>query len=315
MKIGVVGCGHVGSAIAYACVLRGVGSEIILVDKNIQLAIAQASDISHATPFCKPVRLYAGDYDRLKDANIIVIAAGVSQKPGETRLDLLQRNTSVFREIISKILAVAPTAILLIATNPVDVMTHVANEITQTERKTATVIGTGTILDTARFRTLLGAALNVSNHSIHANVLGEHGDSEVLHWSGVTVGSVALKKYMKDHNISYDATFREKIDTGVRRAAYQIIEGKGATWYGIGMGAARLIQAIEDDERSILTCSAQDEIAGIDSVTLSVPRIIGRAGIVDTILPDLNNEEMEALKGSAILLKDQSEQALKVVRN
>lgn len=306
MKIGVVGCGHVGSAVAYACVLRGIGSEIVLIDKNSELASAQAADISHATPFCKPVKLYASEYDRLEGAAVTVIAAGVGQKPGETRLDLLQRNTAVFRDIILKILAAAPKTILLIATNPVDVMTYVANEIAQAESSPTAVIGTGTILDTARFKTLLGAEMNVSNHSIHANVLGEHGDSEVLHWSGVTIGSVPLAHYMRNHGLSYDAAFRERIDGGVRRAAYEIINGKGATWYGIGMGAARIIQAIEDDERAILTCSAPVTIVGIENVTMSMPRIVGRTGVIDMINPNLDMEESQALQKSASLLREQS---------
>lgn len=307
MKIGFVGCGHVGSASAYACVMRGVGTELILVDYNHELACAQAEDILHATPFAYPVHVKAGDYSDLEGATIVMISAGVSQKDGETRLDLLKRNTEVFASIIPQILAHAPHAILLIATNPVDVMTQIAAKIAHDSKNHLhhKVIGSGTVLDTARFRALLGQHLNISPHSVHAYVLGEHGDSELLHWSGAYVGNMRLAEFAKQIDLPITDQIIEKIDEGVRRAAYRIIEGKGATWYGIGGGMARIAQAITDNEGAVITCSALTEsVAGIQDVCLSLPRIVSATGLDNTLTPELDDEEQVALHKSASILKE-----------
>lgn len=300
MKIGVVGCGHVGSASAYACVLRGVGTQIVLVDRDEALARAQAGDILHATPFAAPVPVSAGDFSDLEGAGIVMVAAGVAQKSGESRLDLLRRNADVFADIVPKILKSAPGAILLIATNPVDIMTHRAARIAGTPDR---IIGSGTILDTARFRSLLARHLGVSSHSVHAHVLGEHGDSEVLHWSGANVSNVPVAGFAAQVDAPVTEAVRREIDDAVRCAAYRIIEGKGATWYGIGAGMARIAQAILDDERAVLTCSAL--VKGIGEkgdVTLSLPHVIGAGGIVRTIYPELDANESAALARSATIL-------------
>jgi L-lactate dehydrogenase len=307
MKIGVVGCGQVGSASAYACVLRGVGTEIVLVDKNPALAEAQAEDILHATPFASPVRCRAGTYEDLQNAGIVMIAAGVGQKPGETRLDLLKRNAEIFSQMIPQILRFAPEAILLNATNPVDIMTHLTIRFARECRGSAIhrIIGSGTILDTARFRSLLGQHLGVSSHSIHANVLGEHGDSEVLHWSGATVGNVPLAHFAVQVDAPVTQGVREQIDDGVRRAAYRIIQGKGATWYGVGAAMARIAQAIVADEHAVLTCSAPvSGIPGIPEVSLSIPRLIAKTGIERAIHPELDERESAAFQQSAGILWD-----------
>lgn len=314
MKIGVVGCGHVGAASAYACVIHGVGTEIVLVDKNEALVRAEAEDILHATPFANPIPVRAGDYSDLEGAGLVMIAAGVSQKPGETRLDLLKRNADVFGKIIPEIMKVAPDAILLIATNPVDVMTAVSIKIAQDccGHDPAKVIGSGTILDTARFRALIGAHLGVSSHSVHGYVLGEHGDSEVLHWSGTTVGNMALNDFAVQVNAPVTEDVRAHVDEQVRRAAYRIIAGKGATWYGIGMGMARIAEAVQGDEHAVLTCSGMaDDVEGVSHVCLSLPRIVSAKGIEQTIYPVLNDNEKADLQKSAAILKDASD-ALKI---
>lgn len=305
MKIGVVGCGHVGSACVYACVLRGIGTEIVLVDYNMKLAQAQAEDILHATPFASPIHCRAGEYSDLQGATIVVIAAGVNQKPGETRLDLLKRNAEIFSNIIPQILKHAPSAILLNATNPVDILTHLTARFAakHPDRSQQWIIGSGTILDTARFRSLLGHHLGVSSHSVHANVLGEHGDSEVLHWSGATVGNTSLEYFGEQVNSPITQPVRKKIDSEVRWAASRIIQGKGATWYGIGAGLARIIQAILSDEHAVLTCSAPTlDIKGLPDISLSVPRLISRNGIDKTIHPQMNEQEWNNLKNSAEVL-------------
>lgn len=302
MKIGIVGCGNVGSSSAYACVMRGVGTELVLVDKSKDLAAAQAEDILHATPFSYPVPVRAGDFRDLKNAAVAMIAAGVNQQPGESRLALLKRNAAVFAEILPEILKNAPDALILIATNPVDIMTHVSVKIAG--RNDGRIIGSGTILDTARFRSLLAQHLGVSSHSVHAHVLGEHGDSEVLHWSGANVSNVPVNDFAAQVEAPVTKAVRAEIDEAVRKAAYRIIRGKGATWHGIGAGMARIAQAVLDDEHAVLTCSAPvEDMEGIGGVSLSLPRIISAEGIERTIYPELDAEENAALLSSAAVLK------------
>ncbi|MFN7112769.1 MAG: L-lactate dehydrogenase [Alphaproteobacteria bacterium] len=307
MKIGIIGAGQVGAASGYACVLRGVGSQLVLVDKNADLARAQAEDILHATPFAAPIPVSGGgDYATLEGAGIVMIAAGVAQQPGESRLDLLKRNAEVFEDIVPRILDAAPEAVLLIASNPVDVMTHMVTHIAVRSHgiMPARIIGSGTILDTARFRALLAAHLGVSSHSVHAYVLGEHGDSEVLHWSGVSVGNMPLADCAAQLAAPVTEDIRVQIDDGVRRAAARIIAGKGATWFGIGAGMARLAQAITDDEHAIITCSMlTPDVGGVKNVTLSLPRTVSRAGIGHTLLPPLAAAEKQSLTESAHVLR------------
>lgn len=301
MKIGVVGAGMVGSAAAYAIVLSGAASEVVLVDRNAALATAQAQDIQHASPFAHAVRVRAGDYGALAGCGVVILAAGVSQKPGETRLQLLERNTAVFADVIAKVLDAAPDAILVVATNPVDIMTSVAQRLSGLPP--GRCFGSGTILDTARFRSLIGAHLGVSSKSVHAFVLGEHGDSEVLCWSSATAGTVPVSAVADQCRRPLDAAARAVIDEGVRRAAYAIIDGKGATWYGIGGGLCRIVQAIGDDEGAILTLSmVEDAVDGVGPVALSLPRVVGAAGITATVMPHLSVEERAALKRSAEVL-------------
>ncbi len=307
MKIGLVGCGHVGSASVYACIMRGVGTEIVMIDKDPALAAAQAEDILHATPFACPVPVRAGHYEDLAGAGIVMIAAGVNQKDGETRLDLLKRNAAVFQDIIPQILRHAPETILLIATNPVDVMTHMAAQIAHDTcgLPAHKVIGSGTILDTARFRALIGAHLGVSSHSVHGYVLGEHGDSEVLHWSATTVGNLSLADFAAQVKAPVTGDVRRQIDEAVRKAAYRIIKGKGATWYGIGGGMARIAQAITDDEHAVITCCMPlDDVETVKNVTLSLPNIVSSQGIEQTIYPALSPEEKGALQKSAQVLRE-----------
>ncbi|MBU4530525.1 MAG: L-lactate dehydrogenase [Hoeflea sp.] len=298
MKIGIVGTGMVGSAAAYAMALLGVGTEIVLVDANPALALAQAQDIAHATPFAKTVTIQAGGYVDLKDAAVVIIAAGVSQKPGESRLALLERNVEVFRSVIGGVMQAAPDTILLIATNPLDVMTYVAQRISGLPPER--VIGSGTILDTARLRSLLGDHLGIAPTSVHAYVLGEHGDSEVPVWSSAMAGSVPIVSFAEQIGRPLDQAARTSIADQVRGAAYTIIEGKGATWYGIGAGLARIVRAIIGDERAVLSVSqVSADIEGVKDVALSLPRIVGRRGVIATLMPDLDAEERAALKRSA----------------
>src|SRR6187399_1200898 len=228
MKIGVVGCGMVGSASAFALVMNGVGREIVMVDVNRARAEAEANDIYHAVPFAHPLTVRAGEYADLEGARVVVIAGGVAQKPGETRLQLLQRNAEVFRKIIPSVLRHAPDAVLLVVTNPVDIMTHLAAHFAAEFKVPHTrVLGSGTTLDTARFRALLGRHFGVDPHHVHGYVVGEHGDSEVLVWSQATIAGLNLDEITKISNKPLTEAKRLEIDENVRRAAYQIIAGKG----------------------------------------------------------------------------------------
>lgn len=303
MKIGVVGAGMVGATAAYALVMKGVGSDVVLVDLDDAMARAQADDIAHATPFSHPLRVRAGGYDALAGAALVILAAGVSQRPGETRIELLGRNAAVFESIVPQIVRHAPDALLLVATNPVDIMTQVAVRVSGLARER--VIGSGTILDTARFRALLADHLSISPGSVHAYVIAEHGDSEVLLWSGVDVAGVPLPSFARQVGRPLGGDDRERIDDGVRRAAYRIIEGKGATYYGIGGGLARIARAILHDERVMLTVSTlTPRVESVEEVALSLPRMVGRDGVIHTVTPDLADDERAALEESARLLKE-----------
>jgi L-lactate dehydrogenase len=303
MKVGIVGAGMVGSAAGYALALKGTVSRVVFVDRNAALARAQAEDIAHAVPFASSVTVTAGDYDDLQGAGVVILAAGVSQKPGETRLELLSRNAEVFRSIVGSVRAAAPDAILLVATNPVDIMTDIATRLSGLDP--ARVIGSGTILDTARFRSLLGSHLGIAPQSVHAYVLGEHGDSEVLAWSAARAGSVPLRSFAAQVGAPLTDAVRARIDDGVRNAAYTIINGKGATWYGIGAGLERIVRAVARDEQAVLSVSLLTrDVAGVRDVALSVPRVVGATGVSAMLFPDLDPEEHAALERSAQMLKD-----------
>lgn len=302
MKVGVVGAGMVGSSAAFALALLGIASEITLVDRNSDLAVAQAEDIAHAVPFHSHTIVQAAGYDGLSGADVVILAAGVSQKPGETRLALLERNAEVFRQVVAEVLKAAPDAILLIATNPVDIMTDITFRLSGLPA--SRVIGSGTILDSARFRSLLGRHLGISPQSVHAHVLGEHGDSEVLAWSSAQAGSTPVASFAAQIGKPFTEEVIAAIDNGVRNAAYKIINGKGSTYYGIGAGLARIVKAIAGDRRELLSVSAMTrDIVGVTDVALSIPRVIGSAGIVTELIPELNEAEAEALNRSATLLK------------
>jgi L-lactate dehydrogenase len=310
MKTGIVGSGFVGATAAYALVMRGVGRRVVLVDMNKARAAAEADDILHAVPFAHQLEVSSGDYSDLAECKVVVVSAGVGQKPGETRLELLGRNAKVFEQVIPNILKHAPQAILLIATNPVDVMTHIAaHYAAQQGVPSSRVIGSGTTLDTARLRTLIGGRLKVDSQHIHAYVLGEHGDSEVLPWSQVSVGGIPLEEFCTGRAISICPDDYAQIDEKVRRAAYHIIDGKGATYYGIGSAIARIVEVILQDERSILTvCTPMAEVAGVKNVTVSLPNLVGGEGIIQTFFPNLNANEMDALRASAQVVHSVIEQ-------
>ncbi len=306
MKVGIVGAGFVGATAAYALVMSGVGRRIVLVDKNAERARAEADDLLHAVPFAHPLEVTAGGYAELAGARVVILTAGVGQRPGETRLQLLARNAAVFREIVPAVLEAAPEAVLVVATNPVDVMTQIAADLVHGRGLAAgRVLGSGTTLDTARFRALVGRRVGVDPAHVHAWVVGEHGDSEVLTWSVATVGGIPLADIAARHGVPFDERVRAEIDLGVRRAAYQIIAGKGATYYGVGSALARIVDTVLSDQRSVLSvCTPAATVAGVSDVTVSLPRLVGGQGVIETLPLSLREDEQQALARSARVVRD-----------
>ena len=309
MKVGIIGAGQVGSATAFALIMRGVARKVVLIDANEKRAKAEAMDIAHATPFAYANKIKAGTYDDLKGCEVVIITAGANQKPGETRIDLLGRNFKIFESIIPQVVTAAPDTTLLIASNPVDIMTEVALKLSGFPKEK--VIGSGTVLDTARFRTLLGYHLGISPKSVHANVLGEHGDSEVLIWSNGDGGTVQIEELARMVGKPLTPEVKAQIDDCVRNAAYQIIEGKGATFYGIAGAMCQICQSITNNEYAILTVSSHHEdVEGINNVCLSLPTVIGKRGIHNVIFPRLSESEHRDLKFSAEKIKQYTDEAL-----
>jgi L-lactate dehydrogenase len=304
MKVGVVGSGLVGATAAYALVMRGVGRELVLVDKNEQRAAAEADDIRHAVPFAHPMEVRSGGYADLAGCRAVVLCAGVGQKPGESRLQLLRRNASVFREIVPSVLKHAPHATIVVATNPVDVMTHLAARFAaEAGVPVGRVFGSGTTLDTARFRSLLGNHCGIDPQHVHAYVIGEHGDSEVMTWSLASVGGMPLEAFARMRGVELSEGARRDIDEKVRRAAYTIIGGKGATYYGIGCALARIVDAVLHDQRAVLTVCAPGEVEGVDDVTVALPRLVGGAGVLATFPLPLSGNEQDQLRASAGVIR------------
>ena len=305
MKVGIVGSGLVGATAAYALVMRGVGREIVLVDKNAARAAAEADDIRHAVPFAHALEVRAGGYADLAGCGAVVLCAGVGQKPGESRLQLLRRNAAVFHEVVPAVLKHAPEAVVVVASNPVDVMTHLAARCAaEAGAPPGRVFGSGTTLDTARFRSLIGGRCGVDSHHVHGYVLGEHGDSEVLTWSLVTVGGMPLEAFARMRGVGLSDAVRNDIDEKVRRAAYTIIGGKGATYYGVGSALARIVEAVLQDQRSVLTvCAPTADVAGVKDVTVALPRLVGGSGVIETFPPPLSETEQAQLRASAGVIR------------
>ena len=301
-KAAIVGCGFVGSASAFALMESGLFSEIVLIDNNKSKAEGEALDISHGLPFAKPMQIYAGDYTDISDAAIIVVTAGAGQKPGETRLDLVKKNVGIFKCVIPQITKYNQDGILLVVANPVDILTYAAAKISGFEGNR--VFGSGTVLDTARLKYLLGEHLGVDSRSIHAFIIGEHGDSEIAAWSSANVSGIPLHNFceMRGH-FNHNKAMHEIAD-GVKNSAYEIIEKKGATYYGIAMSVKRICEAIVRDEKSILPVSSiQKGNYGIDGVALSMPAIVGKHGVEALVPIELNKKEQEDLQSSAATLR------------
>jgi L-lactate dehydrogenase len=303
-KVVIIGCGFVGAACAFSIMQSGLFSEMVLIDYDRAKAEGEALDISHGVPFAKPINIYAGDYDDITNASMVIVTAGANQKEGETRLDLVKKNISIFKSIIPEIKKRNYKGILLVVSNPVDILTTVAIKLSGLPENK--VLGSGTVLDTARLKFELGEHLDVDPRSVHAFIIGEHGDSEIAAWSGVNISGVPLNKFCEMRGYCGDHTeAMKKIAENVKNSAYEIISKKKATYYGIAMSVKRICEAIVRDEKSILPVSSMMHGEyGIKDISLSVPAIVSRSGVETHVPIQLNEEEILALQKSAKTLAD-----------
>ena len=301
-KAVMIGCGFVGSASVFGLMQSGLFSEIVMIDVDTAKAEGEAMDISHGIPFAKQMKVYAGDYDDICDAAIVIVIAGANQKPNETRLDLVHKNVAIFKQIIPEIAKRDFAGILLIVSNPVDILTYVAQKLSGLPEER--VIGSGTVLDTARLKYQLGEHLQVDSRSVHAYIIGEHGDSEIAVWSSANVSGVPLNDFceMRGHYHHEEAT--EEIAEKVKNSAYEIIKRKHATYYGVAMAVKRICEVIVRDEKSILPVSSMMHGEfGIEDAVLSMPAIVGKEGIEAKIPISLSKEEEAELVQSSKILK------------
>ncbi len=303
MKIAIIGIGTVGAAVATAVHGTGLAREIVLYDRDGARARAAAEDLGHASAFCYDIDITAASsYRALRGSDIVIIAAGANQKPGETRTDLLQKNVAVIRDIVPRVMPyVNPKTVkFIVVTNPLDVMVMLTQQLSKIP--TQRVIGTGTMLDSARLRTLISRMFNVSTQSINAYVLGEHGDSSVINWASMSIGAIGLDDFVRQTKSSLTQNARKTIEHRVRNAAYDIIRGRGATWDGIGAAVADLVRTIVHNERRVLTVSIYDPTTA-PRIAMSMPRIVGENGVIASLRPHMAPGESTALRQSARIIR------------
>ena len=302
-RVAIVGAGNVGATFAYALLLSNLAAEIVLVDLNQKKAEGEVMDLNHAMPFTAPTRIWMGNYSDCAGAAVTVITAGAAQKPGETRLDLVKKNAAIFGQIVPEVARYNPNGILLVATNPVDVLTYVSYKVSGLPAEQ--VIGSGTILDTARFRYLLSEHFEVDPRSVHAYIIGEHGDSEVPVWSLANIAGMRLDTFCEANDIGCNQEVMDKIFQQTRDAAYHIIERKGATYYAVAAGLMRIVEAILRDQSTVLSVSSLiHDYYGLEEVCLSLPTVVDRGGVERVLRLKLNQAEIDGLRRSADVLKD-----------
>ena len=297
-KAAIIGCGFVGASSAFSLLQKGIFSELVLIDANKEKAEGEAMDISHGRPYAHPMKIYAGSYDDISDCSLIIITAGANQKPGETRLDLVHKNVAIFKSIIPEITKRGFEGILLVVANPVDILTYAALKISGYPKER--VFGSGTVLDTARFRYLLSEHLQVASRSVHANIIGEHGDSELAVWSGANVAGIPINDFCELRGHYQHQESMERIYKTVRDSAYDIIQKKGATYYGVAMAVARIAESIVMNENAVLpVTSLMEGEYGLEGLCISVPTIVSQKGAEKVLEIPLSDEEKEKLLSSA----------------
>ena len=312
-KITIVGAGSVGSTIAYTLAVSGITSEIVMVDINAEMSLGEALDIRQGTPFCAPVSIYAGSYQDAKDSDIVVLTSGVARKPGQTRLDLTQTNVNITKTIIPELVKYAPNAIYVIVSNPVDILTYQFCKTSGLPEER--IIGSGTILDTARLRSRLAEYYNISQQNVHAYVFGEHGDSSFVPWSLGNISNVPIDQYsacLTDQGKILPEINLDDVENYIRKSGAKIIARKGATFYAVAMGVRRIAEALVRDEHSVLTVSTLvKDSYELGHICLGLPSVLGRNGVEDQIMISLNSEEEEQLRQSAKQLKQVYEQVIR----
>ena len=302
-KISIIGAGFVGATTAYALMNSGIATEICIYDINMEKAIGEVMDLVHGTSFVKPVNIYAGGISETKDSDIIIITAGSPQKPGETRLDLVDKNYTIFKSFIPKLAQLSPNSILLVVSNPVDVLSYMTYKLSDFPKER--VIGSGTVLDTARLRSLLGKYFGIDGRNVEGYVLGEHGDSEFVTWSSLMIGSIPVKSFSEQNSITWDKETETVIAEDVKNCAYEVIKRKGATAFAVAIALERIVEAIIRDEKTILTVSTLlNDYYGVNDAYLSVPTILGRNGIEKVLNIQLSPTEQEKFVSSANLMKE-----------
>ena len=302
-KVGLIGTGMVGASFAYSLMQSGLASDLVLIDKDEARAQGEAMDLQHGVPFVRPMRIRAGGYELLAGSTVVVICAGANQRPGETRLDLLQKNATVFRDIIPRVVATAPDAIIVIATNPVDILTYISADLAGLPF--GHVIGSGTTLDTARFRFNIGDHFDVDPRSVHAWIVAEHGDSAVPVWSLANVGGIPLRDFRSSNGNTLDSAQMQRIFEQTRDAGYEIIQRKQSTYYAIGMALLSIVVTIIRDQRTVLPVSLPlTGQYGVEGMALSLPAVVGRAGAEELLEIPMTKEEIAGFRSSAEKLKE-----------
>lgn len=302
-KISIIGSGFVGSTTAFTLMLGGLASKIVIVDINKNKAEGEAMDLSHGASFVKPVEITSGEYKDTKDSDIIIITAGAAQRPGETRLDLIGRNLSIFKSIIPEITKYSPNSILLVVSNPVDILTYITYKLSEFPKER--VIGSGTVLDTSRLKYMLSQRFNIDTRNIHTYIIGEHGDSEIATWSLTNIAGMNIDEFCHISHNDCGENEKYEIQDSVKNAAYEVIKKKGATYYAVALAIRRIVEAILRGENSILTVSSLlSGEYGMKDVYLGIPSIVGSSGVSKVLEVPLQEEELKKLRDSAVSLKD-----------
>ncbi|CUN72519.1 L-lactate dehydrogenase [Clostridium disporicum] len=302
-KISIIGAGSIGATTAFALLQKGIAREIVINDINQEKALGEVMDLMHGSSLCKPCNVTLGTIEDTKDSDVVIITAGLNQKPGETRLDLVDKNYGIFKDFIPKIAKASPNAILLVVSNPVDILAYMTYKLSGFPKER--VIGSGTVLDTARLRSLLGKYFEIDGRTIDGFVMGEHGDSEFVPWSSLRVGTIPVKSFSEQNSIEWDCETEKVISEDVKNCAYEVINRKGATAFAVAVALVRIVEALLRDEKTILTVSTLlNDYCGVSDTYLSVPTIVGKNGVEKVLKVDFSDEEKEKFTSSARIMRE-----------
>ncbi|SCJ45997.1 L-lactate dehydrogenase [uncultured Clostridium sp.] len=302
-KISIIGAGSIGATTAFALLQKGVAREIVINDINQEKALGEVLDLMHGSSLCRPCNVTLGTLEDTKDSDVVIITAGLNQKPGETRLDLVDKNYSIFKEFIPKIAKASPNAILLVVSNPVDILAYMTYKLSGFPKER--VIGSGTVLDTARLRSLLGKYFEIDGRTVDGFVMGEHGDSEFVPWSSLRIGTIPVKSFSEQYSIEWDKETEKVIAEDVKNCAYEVINRKGATAFAVAVALVRIVEALLRDEKTILTVSTLlNDYCGVSDTYLSVPTVVGKNGVEKVLSVDFSDEEKEKFTSSARIMRE-----------